>query len=110
MKKKLEYLGVSAEQYEQMYIGSYMRWCERLCKSPSELQSILANSSVNKFYNAELAKCEEEFVKLFSRYEGSTTVSATDAKILYTTCTFKMYSIRPIALLLNSKKTNVYAN
>ena len=110
MKKILEYLEISVEQYEHMYTGTYMRWCESLCTSPKEFQNVLANASVNKFYNTELAKAEAEFVKLFSRYENSPTVSAKDAKNLYCDCTFKMFNIRPMVLLSTAKKINVYAN
>lgn len=110
MNKILEYLEVTQEEYENMYLGAYMRWCESVCLAPSEFQNVLANASISKYYNTELAKCEAEFVKLFSRYENSETVSAKDAKNLYCDCTFKMFNIRPMVLLSTAKKIKVYAN
>ena len=46
MNKILEYLEVSQEQYEHIYFGAYINWCEKFGETAGQFQNILANASV----------------------------------------------------------------
>lgn len=100
-------LQMNAEDYENMIFGSYARWCESVTINAREFQKVLANSAISKWYMTEYTKCELEFEQLTARYEDSETVIAEDFKRCYAECTYRMFNIRPMALLQKIKKTNV---
>ena len=84
-------------EYEMMLFGFYMRWCESVTINNRQFQMVLANSSINAWFLMELAKCEAEFHQLTARYVE--TATARDLMICYHNCTFRMFNLRPIALL-----------
>ncbi|MCV9928135.1 hypothetical protein OIU83_10750 [Flavobacterium sp. LS1R49] len=98
--KKLQ---MSTEDYENMLLGSYARWCESVTINTREYQKVIANAKINKWYLTEYAKCEAEFNSLTQRYEK--LVTAEDFKRCYNNCTYKMFNLRPSALLQEIKKT-----
>lgn len=99
-------LKMSPEEYELLIFGAYARWCETLSgTSDRELQKILANSGINKWFMTEYAKCEAEFLQLITRYDECDTITATDLKKCYSECTYRMFNIRPMALLQIIKKS-----
>lgn len=93
---------MSTQEYEDMLYDSYARWCESVTISMREFQKAIANARINKWYLLEYAKCEAEFVLLTQRYEDS--ISTEDYQRCYNSCTFKMYSIKPSALLREIRK------
>jgi hypothetical protein len=95
-------LKLTPAEYENMLFGAYARWCESVTINAREFQKVIANSAVNKWYLIEYAKCEAEFQQLTGRYENLT---AQDYKRCYNDCTFRMFNIRPTALLEAIKKT-----
>lgn len=96
-------LKMTSEEHELLIFGAYARWCESVTINPGEFQKVLANSSVNKWYLLEYAKCEKEFHNLTDRYGNS--ISTEDFKRCYNQCTYNMFNIRPTALLQQIKKT-----
>ena len=109
MKTVNQLLNKTQEEYEFMVMATYTRWCMDFCTNyQSELQSVLANSKMNKYFLFELAKGEAEFLKLISRYEGSPTVTTQDAERLYSECTFQIFNRTPKALIQEAKKLKVY--
>ena len=98
-------LQMTAEDYENMIFGGYARWCESVTINAREFQKVIANSSINKWYLMEYAKCEKEFNTLTDRYGNS--ITPADFQRCYADCTYGMFNIRPAALLQKIKKTNV---
>lgn len=96
---------MTPEEYELLIFGAYARWCESITINAREFQKVLANAAVNRWYLTEYAKCEAEFTLLTKRYEGSITTE--DFKRCYSDCTYRMFNIRPTALLQEIKKTRV---
>jgi hypothetical protein len=92
-------LKITQEAYELMTLEFYMRWCESLTGNGRQLQAVLANKAINAYFLMELAKSETEFHELTNRYASSPTVSAQDMKVLYNDCTYRLYNLRPTALL-----------
>lgn len=101
-------LKMTQEEYELFIFGAYARWCETLSgTSDRELQKIMANSGINKWYMTEYAKCEAEFLQLTERYEECSTITALDFKKCYAECTYRMFNIRPTVLLQIIKKSTI---
>lgn len=102
-----EKLNLTPAEYENLVFGAYARWCESVTINAIEFQKVLANAAINKWYMMEYAKCEKEFHQLTGRYDNLT---ANDYQMCYNDCTYKMFNIRPTALLESIKKTQVYSN
>lgn len=95
----LEKLNIDQIQYEEMIFGLYARWCESVTINHKQFQTVLANAMVNKWFILELLKCEEEFHNLTDRYIGSPTVTTKDLQKCYNETTYRLFSIKPTALL-----------
>lgn len=98
-------LGMSTEQYEAMMFDAYARWCESVTINDLEFQKVLANAAISNWYMVEYAKCERQFQVKTTRYKISLTVTLLDMRTCYNDCTYRMFSIRPAALLNDIKKT-----
>lgn len=92
-------LQITQDAYERMTLEFYMRWCESLTGNARQFQSVLANKAVNAYFLMELAKSETEFHKLTDRYVGASGVTVTDFKQCYHDCTYRLFNLRPVALL-----------
>jgi hypothetical protein len=106
MKTTITKLAMTEFDYEMMIFGFYSRWCESVTDNTRDFQSVLANSSINSWFLMELTKCETEFHQLSNRYT-SIDVTALDFKKCYNDCTYRLFSIRPMALLNNVKTTSL---
>jgi len=85
--------------YEMMVFGFYGRWCESVTTNLRDYQAVLANSAINKWFLMELAKCEAEFNHSTRFYEESDSVTPRDYQVRYNDCTFRLFNLRPMALL-----------
>lgn len=95
-------LGLSPKEYEKQRFNAYWKWCEKLSTCILDTQKLLASSSINRYYNIELAKCEEEFLFRIRNYQDSETVTISDRKRLYENCIKVMEeSRRPMSLIEN---------
>ena len=92
-------LQITQDAYERMTLEFYMRWCESLTGNARQFQSVLANKAVNAYFLMELAKSEKEFHQLTDRYVGASGVTVTDLKQCYHECTYRLFNLRPVALL-----------
>jgi hypothetical protein len=96
-------LKITQEAYELMTLEFYMRWCESLTGNGRQLQAVLANKAINAYFLMELAKSETEFHQLADRYMGASGVTVTDLKQCYHECTYRLFNLRPVALLEDLK-------
>jgi hypothetical protein len=97
MKTTTQKLAMTAFDYEMMIFSFYSRWCESNSGNTRQYQQLLANSAVNAWFLLELSKCELEFHKATDRYVD--TVTSYDMQVCYNDMTFKLFNIRPTALL-----------
>lgn len=97
MKTATQKLAMTGFDYEMMIFSFYARWCESNSGNTRQYQQIVANAAINKWFLHELNKCEEEFHKITDRYVGS--VTSYDMQVCYNDVTFKLFNIRPTALL-----------
>lgn len=98
-------LKMTPEEYELLIFGAYARWCESVTINTHEFQKVLANSAINKWFMTEYVKCEIDFTQLTARYQDNDTIIAEDFKRCYAECTYRLFNIRPMALLNEIKKT-----
>lgn len=110
MRTVISYLQITPEEYENMYIESFMRWCMDLSINyENDLQKVLANSAISKWYLAEWKKCEQEFLKCMHRRQQTLRpISKLDAQSIYNHSTFNMFNLRPKGLLNDAKKLNIF--
>ena len=95
-----EILGITAEEFELDRFNAYWKWCEKLTANIRDTQKIITYPPLSRYYNAEIAKCEEEFRLRIKNYQDSKTVTVTDRKRLYDRCTEIVHqTCRPIPLI-----------
>ena len=97
-------LAIKNHEYNDMYFDAYLRWCESVSINENQVQSVLANASVNKYYNTEFAKCENEFLQLAKNYPHATAI---DLQELYAKCMYAMFNKRCNVLLHQAKTLNL---
>lgn len=100
----LELLSQTPDQYEDAYFDAYWRWCKNQSTNDAQLQMILANAAINRYYNIEFAKCEARFLSLIALYPYA---SVADAHELYRRCSLEMFDRKSVALLIQANK-NLY--
>lgn len=106
MKRILQKLAISSEEYEQIIWKLYKNWCESVSTNNNEFQQILANRAINTWFLIELSKCEEEFLETIRFYDDS-NVTAEDFQRCHSKCIMKLFNIRPMPLLKNIVKSKV---
>ena len=109
MKTILELLAINQHQYEMVYIDTYMRWSESVSINEAQLQMVMANNAVNRYFNMEFKKCEAEFLELINRYPNATP---TDARKLWDKCTLALFNRRCLPLIKQAitLKIETYVN
>ena len=112
-----EILQIEIREYENINQDFWLRWCENnaieIVKDGAYnvkvldvklWQLLLANSSLNQWFNMEFQKCEMEFRATIKRYEGSPTVTAVDLKKCYFQALLPIFSIYPKAIIESISK------
>lgn len=102
-----EILGITIEEFELERFNAYWKWCEKLTVNIRDTQKILAYPPLSRYYNAEIAKCEKEFLSRIKNYRDSITVTKRDRKKLYDQCTEIVHqTCRPIPLINEAIRTH----
>lgn len=106
-------LNLSKEEYDQDVIQRYMRYCENLAKNHNlPLQSCLANSAINSYYNAQFMELEYSFLSVANRIANS--VDYTVLRTIYATSMTQLYAAYPGALIQPARNLKIenppYAN
>ena len=96
-----EHLGLTEKGYYEQYFERYSNWCESVSLTLLEYQKILANSQVDKWYNTQFSKCENEFLQIIKEYPNSTIESK---KQCYDQCVVRLFSIFPKPIIDEAKK------
>ena len=104
MNTILKILDLTQYHYDMIYLGNYMRWCESVTINPAQLQMVMANASVDKYYAMEYAKCTADFLELIKNYPNA---NPADAMELYVTCTLPMFNRRCLPVIAAAKKNNI---
>lgn len=105
MQNLLTTLKIEQQRYDDVYFGAYWRWCENVSINEAQTQMILANQSVNNWYNMEYSKCEFEFSLLLKNYKNADT---DDIYYLYCQCTLDMFNRRCPILIKQAINNNIH--
>ena len=105
----LKLLNKTPETYETEFFQAYLRWCMAFATNyNNDLQKVVANSSISKYYNREHAKCEAKFLELISFYVNKINITPKEAQSMYNNCLFDMNNRFSKPLIEQAKKTNIY--
>lgn len=58
----VSFLKITEAQYENLRLEIWLRWCEAKSMSTREWQQLMANSTLNRWFNTELVKREWQFM------------------------------------------------
>lgn len=104
-----EILGYTADEFSTIQTERYMRWCmNRSMDNGTDLQKILANTSINRYYNAQMALLENKFLDLIDGKMSS--LSTKTIHDFYSIIVVDMFKIFPKPLIDNARNLNLYAN
>ena len=59
-----DYLQLSSVEYEQMILDHYWSWCHKYSTNDQMLQCFLSNAEINRWFKAQWAKNENDFLKI----------------------------------------------
>ncbi|MGR3791593.1 hypothetical protein ACUXZJ_12045 [Flavobacterium sp. TN-1] len=110
--KIINLLNIHPEQYSSMLFETYMHWCTDFCTKnyEQELQSLLANAPINKYFLMEYRKLEAEFLEMAKEYQKDPNITPEDYRELYADCTVKIFNRHQKALVRNAKITTIINN
>lgn len=101
-------LNMSQEEYDNEKMEIYLRWCMDFCTNyQNELQKVLSNPPVNKYFLTEFAKCEKEFLAVMQAYDGATHIKPKDALATFHRCSVSIFNRFPKVLISNAKKPTI---
>lgn len=58
-----EFLNITLSQYEDLRLRMWLNWCESKSISPNEWQLMMANAPLNRWFNDQVEKKEDEFMR-----------------------------------------------
>jgi hypothetical protein len=93
-------------EFDNLQMERYMRWCMNIAlKNGIDLQIIIANSSINKYYNHEFSKLENKFLNLVN---GKTKWLEPKAlEDMYSIIVVDMFKIYPNPLIEEARKIKI---
>ncbi len=101
-------LNMSQEQYDGLKMTIYLRWCMDFCTNyENELQKVMSNPPINRYFLTEFSKCENEFIDLMQTYDGVTQIKPSDALATFKRCSVSIYNRFPKVLIINAKKPTI---
>lgn len=108
-KQILSLLKTDTEAYEAMVFDTYHQWCMDFCISyDRELQHVLANSALNKYFLTEYSKFEAQFISMAQDYENKPNITPADMREMYHNCTYGIFNRRSMPLIEQAKKTQLH--
>ena len=96
MKNKLaQLLKITPEAYDEKVFMIYMQWCQKKAISNNNLQELLANAQIEKWFSIQLALRQSQFVGLME----SVPHAAKNPDYHYHYFVNELYSLYPKALI-----------
>ena len=108
MKAILVRLNVSQFDYDFMVMNIYLRWCMDFSLNYfNDLQKVVANTPINKYFLTEFKKIEAEFLEIMQEYDGATNIKPKDALQVFNRCSIQIFNRYPKILIHEAKKLNI---
>lgn len=95
----LEILEMSQAEYDQVFYDFLLQWCESVTYTEAQLQNVISNQPIIRWYKIEHQKRENQFLAIAKRYQESNTVSRKDLLKKYCECIYTLMSISPKPLV-----------
>lgn len=109
VKEIHEILLITGEEYAKDYTDRYIRWCyDKAINETNDLQKIVSNSSINKWYNHEFDRLEQSFMEIATAQTGK--ISYKEMREIYAEIVVQIFPKYPNPLLESARKLNIYAN
>jgi hypothetical protein len=107
MKKQIiQLLQCTEHQYEMLIFMHFQYWCELHATETTDLQNLLANQSLEQWFQTEYQKLQLNFLQLAKPYKGR--CSKQDMERMYKVETIHIQHIYPKPLLKAARsKSNV---
>lgn len=101
-------LNKSQEDYEFIVMNIYLCWCmDFAINYTNDLQKVVANAPINKYFLTEFKKIETEFLEIMQEYDGATNIKPKDALQVFNRCTIQIFNRYPKILIHEAKKLNI---
>ncbi len=102
-----ELLQMTIAEYDDFVFERYMRWCMSKVdpKRENDLQQLLANSALSKWFITEFARHENSFAKMVENTHSY--LKAPQIRTLYTTVTIQVYEHYPRPLMEAARNINI---
>lgn len=69
MKNKIiQILKITPEEYDERIFAQYMEWCQKRANSNNNLQELLANAQIDRWFFGQLAIKQREFVEMYEHF------------------------------------------
>ena len=108
MRAILVRLNVSQFDYDFMVMNIYLRWCMDFSLNYfNDLQKVVANTPINKYFLTEFKKIEAEFLEIMQEYDGATNIKPKDALQVFNRCSIQIFNRYPKILIHEAKKLNI---
>ena len=93
MKPTHELLQISKSEYEQLKLQYWSNYCSQKATSVLEWQMLLTEQSLNKWFNVEFDKLEQEFRYSITRFDESPIITKKDRMKCYQMAVCRIYTI-----------------
>lgn len=101
-------LNVSQFDYDFMVMNIYLRWCMGFAINyTNDLQKVVANTPINKYFLTEFKKIEAEFLEIMQEYDGAANIKPKDALQVFNICAVQLHNRYPKILIHEAKKLNI---
>ena len=105
MKAIHQIIGKTADEYQNMVLGYYFRWCLEYAYDNKDWQMLLADAALFNWFITEYRKLEDEFLWDYAPYSNERT-KPQEAHIIYvkSVCKIQRYHCWPLMVKARSKE------
>lgn len=104
MKAIHEILGIDTAKYEDMVFAIFLVWAQGYAVKPNDIQNIIANAAIARWFRSELSQLEEDFKEEIKGFESNHTITALHLKTLYHRSIVRIYILQPKPLITQARK------
>lgn len=98
-------LTLSQEEYEDKLFQLWLKYCCCKAHNPKDLQRLLANTALNKWFLFEVSRLEDEWWREIGEYES--VLDPTTSMSLYNEKTINIFMLNCPPLMAEARKLNI---
>jgi hypothetical protein len=104
MSTIIELLETTADEYDTMVFQLFHEWAAQQAAKPNELQNIMANPAIAKWFRSDLSQLEEDFKDEIKQFQTEATITKLHLRRVYGICINRIFDLHPKPLLKEAKK------